>query len=68
MGPIKVIVELNDPQYCETRAIEFIKEAQHSLGFGDGSQSNEQQLQLYNERIANAISLLGLARLIRKER
>ena len=67
MGPIKVIVEMDDPQYCETRAIEFIKEAQHTLGFAQDN-LNENQMLLYNERIANAISLLGLARLIRKEK
>lgn len=59
IGTIKIIMEVNDPNYYEMRAIEMIGEAKSILHTPFGSIND------YNERITKAISLLGLAKLIR---
>lgn len=51
-GPMSIVVELNNPAYCEVKAIELIREAQsHPVD--------------YHEKVTQAISLLALARLQR---
>jgi len=51
-GPLKILVEIDNPAYWETRAIELIKEAQtHAVTLKD-----------YHQNIRDAITLLALAR------
>jgi hypothetical protein len=56
-GPMKFVVESNDPTYCTRKATELIGQA--DLAYGQG------QVTDYHERLAQAISLLALARLQR---
>jgi hypothetical protein len=49
-GPIKIISDVNNPDYFENRAIEFIREAEFDYR------------QNYDEKIIYAIRLLILAR------
>lgn len=49
-GPLKIIADLRNPQYCEIRAIELIQEARLS------------DMDHYHDKIKQAISLLVLAR------
>ncbi len=55
-GPLKIVVDSHsdDPQYLESKAIEMIMEARL-----DKTRGPE-----YHERIAKAISILGLARAV----
>lgn len=62
VGAIKIIMEINDPAYLESRAMEFINEARNHRT----QNPTEHQLTVYHERIAKAISLLALARLLVK--
>lgn len=54
-GPLKIILETNNPNYYEMRAIEFIREARASFNLKD-----------YEEKIQKAIQLLILANLVQK--
>jgi len=60
--PMAIIMEQGDARFFETRAIEFIREAQQAIMFPN---PNSQQLEIYNDKIAKAISLLAIARGIR---
>ncbi len=55
--PLSVIVQMDNPQYGELRAIELINEAQVAINTGS--------LQTYHDKITQAIALLGLARVQR---
>jgi hypothetical protein len=57
---MSVIVNQNNPDYFELRAIEMIDEARLSLGVGP--EKNDLQMQQYHLKMTQAISLLGLAR------
>ena len=63
-GPLKIIVEMNNPAYCEMRAQEYITEARKYI-IADHVSLNSQQLQNYDDRMTKAIALLALARLLR---
>lgn len=52
--PMSVVVSLNDPTYCETRAIELIHEAKITP-----------DLVQHNEKLTQAISLLALSKVQR---
>jgi len=51
-GLFQIIVDIGNPNYWETRAIELIREAQ----------GNKPGSKLYHELLRDAISLLALAR------
>ena len=55
VGPIKIIMEVNDANYYVLRAVEFINEARNY----------PLDVENYNEKITKAISLLALAKLVR---
>jgi len=50
--PMAVIVDMEDPRYCELRAIELIRQAQNTPQF-------------YQDTISQAIALLALAKVQR---
>ena len=66
VGPLSVIVEAHqgDPSYLEKRAIEMIGES--NLALGIGPLINDMQYEQYHDKMAKAISLLVLARAVRK--
>lgn len=59
-SPLSVVVEMNDPDYCESKATELIREAKLTRK-APGQNSAAQA----DEKIAQAISLLALARVQR---
>jgi len=64
-GPMNIITEDANPNYLESRAMEFIREARQCLGTNP-EQPTDMQLQQYNDRLIKAIALLGLAKLTRR--
>lgn len=58
-GPMSVVVALNDPSYCETKAVELVMEAKKSL-------TGIPSLFIYHDKLIQAISLLALARAMRR--
>ena len=77
VGPMKIIVDLNNPEYYEARAIEFIQEAKDSArvfdalkdkkpgDLIDGAVRIELEIDSYHDCLKKAIGLLTLARLAR---
>lgn len=57
-SPLAVVVSMNDPDYCESKAMELIAEAKITRKLP----ANRVQA---DEKIAQAISLLALARVQR---
>lgn len=57
-SPLSVVVEMNDPDYCESKAMELIREAKLTRKLP----ANREQA---DEKIAQAISLLALSRVQR---
>lgn len=66
-GPLSVIVEAHqgDPGYLEKRAIEMIGES--NLALGVGPLTSDLQYEQYHDKMVKAISLLALARAVRKK-
>lgn len=62
-GPMSVIVDTRNPDYYETRATEFIAEAQLSLRRSQAALPNEAHLHLerYRDDMTKAMSLLALS-------
>lgn len=60
-GPMLAIVEQNDSKYYSMRAKEIISEAQLIIM---GPNPSDQQLQVYQLKMTQAISLLALARVV----
>ena len=60
-GPLRIIVEQNNPDFYEIRAMEFVIEARQVL---TGVVTNLVR-EIYADKIGKAISLLALAKLIR---
>lgn len=67
-SPLQVVVSLNDPDYCETKAIEMISEAKlvliHAQPHPIEAADTEVQAKLmeeYKEKIVRAMSLLALS-------
>jgi len=58
-GPISIVQDMARPEYSELKAVELIREAQRAEADGDPVQ--------YHARVAQAISLLALARIQRSE-
>lgn len=56
-GPLAIVAEIGDPSYAETKAIELILDAKKTLCTGTTN--------AYHANIAQAISLLALARNLR---
>ncbi len=58
-GPLKIISEIDNAEYYEQRAIEFIKEANCLNTINDLTLAN------YDDKIIKAVQLLALAREVR---
>lgn len=56
-SPMSIVVSMDDPAFAESKAIELIHEGKQCARLGTMDQ--------YNEKIAQAISLLALARVQR---
>lgn len=56
-GPLAIISDINNPNYYEQRAVEFIREAAKSV--------EDDTLDRYDDMIIKAIRLLALANLSR---
>jgi hypothetical protein len=55
---MSAVVNINDPSYAETKAVELIMEAK-------GIIKSNGQISHYNEKISQALSLLALAKVQR---
>lgn len=55
--PFKIVISMENPGYCELKAVELINEAQMA--------SNAEQSEDYHNKITQAIALLALARFYR---
>jgi hypothetical protein len=63
--PFSIVIGMQDPNYCESKAVEMIHEAKLALIPFAGENTSEPVLTNYHEKIAKAISLLALARSLR---
>src|SRR5262245_12741060 len=66
VGIIRVIMQQANPNYYEMRAIELITEGQQSISVPPGGTPTDHQLSIYNDKMSKAISLLALARVVRR--
>ena len=57
-GPMKILVEMDNPEYYELRAVEMIREAQE---LRKNSPLTAKTLELYDEKLILAIRLIILA-------
>jgi hypothetical protein len=67
-SPLSIVVDMNDPGYAESKAIELISEAkqlQRELATTENDRADEDLKKQYDEKMAQAISLLALARVQR---
>jgi hypothetical protein len=68
-SPMQVVVDLRDPTYCEMRAVELIMEARKIAPLAydvTGSLDRQEEMKTeYREKVAQATSLLALARVLR---
>lgn len=67
-SPLSIVVEMDDPGYSESKAIELIAEAkqlQREIAAYPTDDSNKGLQDQYDEKVAQAISLLALARVQR---
>ena len=68
--PMSILVDMEDPGYCESKAIELISEAkklQKEIASPPEDFSNSNLKEQYDEKMAQAISLLALARVQRND-
>jgi hypothetical protein len=65
-GPLKIISEIDNPDYYENRAIEFIREAQQHLRIQEEMKKLDSNfiidLKQYDDIIIKTIQLLALSR------
>lgn len=67
-SPLSIVVDMDDPGYAESKAIELISEAKQlarEIESPPVDVANVGLREQYNEKVAQAISLLALARVQR---